>query len=68
MDLSYKNKNGKYVYFFKNSEYDHEDEVIEISRSNLRRARNAHLILGVVGGVLVTLASIYLYFWTIGVF
>lgn len=66
--MSFYKEDGKYVYLNTDLDYDHEDETIEIRRSNLRRARNAHLLIGCGFGVGLTLATQYLFFWTIGVF
>jgi len=57
--------------FYKENEdlsYETDDEIIEVRRSNLRRSRNAHLFLGGLAGVVLTIAIQATFFWVIGVF
>lgn len=43
------------------------DEIIEVRRSNLQRARNAHLIIGGIGGIVSTLAVEYGILWVLNI-
>jgi enoyl reductase-like protein len=43
------------------------DEIIEVRRSNLRRARNAHLLIGSGFGAVGTIAIQYVILWVLNV-
>lgn len=47
--------------------WETDDEIIEVRRSNLRRARNAHLLIGSLGGIAATLAAQLIWLWVLGI-
>lgn len=66
MSLQRKRKDV-HIYQERNDEYDHDDEFIEVRRSNLRRSRNAHVGIGVGIGIISTLAFQYVMLWVLNV-
>lgn len=51
----------------KDPDYDHDDEFVEVRRSNLRHARNAHVSIGFGIGIVFTVAFAYTMLWVLNV-
>lgn len=49
-------------------DYDHEDYEVTEMASEKRRARNAHMSLGFVFGIIATIASQYVVLWVLNIF
>ncbi len=55
-----------FVYSKPDPDYDHDDYYITEPASRMRFIRNVHMLIGFGVGVVATIATAYIWLWTIG--